>query len=77
MCRPGLLGRVAGLVSDKPVQIRPSDDLDVIATGEEGMLSMQGTAILNHQFQLQRQILRNPKFDFEMWLFRTGRFRSN
>ena len=40
-------------------------------------LSMRGSAALNHQFRQQLSMLRDPAFDHEVWLFRTGRFRSS
>ena len=74
----GLVGKGggAGFGASKQ-QIRPGDSLDEIATaGEEDVLTMQGTAMLNRRFQKQREMLRNPEFDYEMWLFRSGRFHS-
>jgi hypothetical protein len=48
---------------------------EALGEGESEMLSVKSTVRLNHEFKVQLSDLRNPGFNKEVWMFRTGRYR--
>ncbi|GAX73994.1 hypothetical protein CEUSTIGMA_g1444.t1 [Chlamydomonas eustigma] len=48
---------------------------DTLSDGQGEMLSVKSTVRLIHEFKVQLSGLRNPEFNEEVWMFRTGRYR--